>query len=284
MSEIKPGIYEGVPFSEYLSWPCFHKSMVAPTLRSTEHLQQHIEEEKSRSKVMDFGSLVDAMLLEPDTFATDFVLTPETYINSKKQEAAWTLKSSTCRKWVEDVHAEGKTPYNKEDLDKADTIIQNIRGHKTAGDWLSGGRSQVAIVWEDPETGILCKARMDYLKQDRIVDLKTTFDASKRTFARTLNNQLYHVQAAMYSGGWTVLNKGEVLPFGFVAAESEAPHCVATYETGEDTLLTGTNLFRAAIRRYKDFKEMGATGYSQFPEIIDVPVYAMVLEEDFIDA
>jgi len=247
MINIKPGIYPDATFEEYIEWNCFHKSMVSPALRSTAHLHHYIESEKKSSKLMDFGSLVDCLILEPDIFEKDFKIIPETYINTKDKEMPWTLKSNFCRDWMEDVRIHGETPYTSEDHDKALLIKKSCQNHKTAGEWLKDSQNQVAIVWEDPETGILCKGRIDMLKENGIYDLKTTSNASPFEFRRVFNNLLYHVQASMYSEGLAAVNGGELLPFGLIVAEADAPFCVATYIVGPESLLTGDNLFKRAI-------------------------------------
>jgi len=283
MTNIKPGIYPDTTFEEYIEWNAFHKSMVGPALRSTAHLHHYIESEKKATKLMDFGSLVDCLILEPKIFEKDFRMIPETYINSKDKEMPWTLKSNFCRDWMEDVRSAGETPYKSEDRDKALLIMRSCNNHKTASEWLDGAQKQVAIVWEDPETEILCKGRIDMLAEKGIYDLKTTSNASPFEFRRVFNNLLYHVQASMYSEGLATLNEGNLLPFGLIVAEADAPFCVATYIVGPESLVTGDNLFKRAIRKYKDYLELGPTGYSNFAEEINIPNWALLLEGETAD-
>lgn len=280
MTNIKPGIYPDATFEEYIEWNAFHKSMVSPALRSTAHLHHYIESEKKSSKAMDFGSLVDCLILEPKIFENDFVMIPETYINSKDKEMPWTLKSNSCRDWMEETKNSGQTPYTREDYEKALLIAACCFDHKTANEWWKNSQKQVAIVWEDPDTGILCKGRIDILKENGIYDLKTTSNASPFEFRRVFNNLLYHVQASMYSEGLATINGGELLPFGLIVAEADAPFCVATYIVGPESLVTGDNLFKRAIRKYKDYLELGPTGYSNFAEEINIPNWALLLEEE----
>lgn len=284
MGIIKPGVYEKVSFEDYLSWPCFHKSMVASALRSTKHLEHYIESEKKASKVMDFGSLVDCMLLEPDIFSTHFTERPETYPDSKTGvQRKWNNNAGFCKEWNENARVQNLTIYSKDDYDKALKMVKNCSEHRTASEWLKDAKTQVAIVWEDPDTGILCKARIDILKKDRMVDLKTTSNASCYEFNRTINSMLYHVQAAIYTEGWSVLHDGELLKWNFIVIESDAPHCVATYELNSESILIGNHLFKKAIRKYKDYLASGPTGYSDFVEEIEIPQWAMNLVEENID-
>jgi len=275
MIEPKPGIYEGVSFEDYLAVKAFHKSMVAPALRSTHHLHHYINTEQPSSKFMDFGSLLDCLLLEPEIFSTQFVGIPKMGEDSKGNPKPWSNQLKYCKAWTQEQRYLGLTPYSAADYDKAATIIKNIKEHKTAGPWMEGGKDQVAIVWEDKETSLLCKGRIDKLHPYSVVDLKSTGNASPFEFSRTINNFLYHVQGAMYSGGLSQLNGGEYLPFNLVVAESEAPHCVATYKIGAESIVTGENIFHRAIHKYKDYLEMGPTGYSQFAEEIEIPEWAV---------
>lgn len=282
-TQITPGIYHDVSFETYLSWDCFHKSMVASALRSTLHLEHFINSEFEPSKVMDFGSLVDCLLLEPKIFDNKFREKPETYINNKDEEKPFNANSNWCKAWIQEAKDDGVTSYKKEDYSKALDIIESVNSHKTASQWINAPEQQVAVVWLDEETGIMCKARLDLLKSDMIVDVKTTANASSDPFARIMNSLLYHVQASMYQTGLSCNNGGEVLPFNLIVAETEAPFCVATYNVGEDSLHAGNILFRKAIRKYKDYLEIGPTGYSDFPDEIDVPRWALNVVEELTD-
>jgi len=281
MIEPKPGIYENVSFEDYLAVPAFHKSMVAPALRSTQHLHHYIKTEQKSTKFMDFGSLLDCLLLEPGIFSTQFIEIPEDAEDSKGNHKPWSNQLKYCKAWNKEQRDLGLTPYSSADYDKASTIIKNIHEHETAGPWMQGGKDQVAIVWEDKETGLLCKGRIDKLHPDYVVDLKSTVNASPSEFRRTMNNFLYHVQGAMYSGGLSQLNGGDYLPFNLVVAESDAPHCVATYIIGDESIVKGEELFKRAIHKYKDYLEMGPTGYSKLPQEIEIPQWAFYVEEDF---
>jgi len=195
MTQIEPGVYPNATFEEYINWPCFHKSMVGPALRSTAHLKHYIDSEKHSSKVMDFGSLVDCLILEAGIFGTKFIEIPAEGEDAKGNPKPWSNQLKFCKAWTAEQKEKGLTPYSVADYDKAIFMLKIIDYHKTAGAWLADGEKQVAIVWKDSETGILCKSRIDNLRDDRIIDLKTTGNASPSEFKRTCNNFLYHVQA-----------------------------------------------------------------------------------------
>lgn len=51
--------------------------------------------------------------------------------------------------------------------------VERLRMNPEIADLLTGGAAEVTILWTEPETGIKCKIRPDYLKLNQIVHLKT---------------------------------------------------------------------------------------------------------------
>lgn len=271
---MKPGIHKNLNFADYLKIDAFSASLVGPILRSVRHMEQYRLDGVSSDQVT-MGSLVDCLVLEPDKFADYFQMTPEYYENAKKEKKPWDLRSSTCRAMKAQIEATGRRIVTAADLDTANKIKENIYQHKTAREFLIDSESQVSLVWDDPETGVRCKGRIDIMCDGSICDLKTTYDASPSGFSRHMVKFNYHCQAALYVAGWAALNAGEMLLYNFVVVETNAPYCVATYSLGEDSLLAGEFVYRKALKKYQDYKDTGvALGYSEFLEPIDIPVWA----------
>jgi hypothetical protein len=93
------------------------------------------------------------------------------------------------------------------------------------------GDSEVTMVWDDPDTGLRCKARADHWnRRTRVMaDLKTTDDACERAFGRSVVSYGYDIAHAHYSEGAKAL--GEPLDdYLFVAQEKKAPYLAAVYK------------------------------------------------------
>jgi len=277
--KMTPGIYKNIPFETYLTWDCFHKSMVPYILRSSAHLQAYIDSEKNPSKFMKLGSLFDCILTEPDMFPILFVEQPELYPNAKDGMKPWSNNANFCKDWNAEQAAQGKTIFNRPDYEKALRMVNSLGEHDTASKWLEGAEHQVSIVWQDEETGIMCKGRIDALKPDITLDVKTTVNASPTEFKKTVNNFMYHVQDVMYSAGLKALT-GIDRPFGFVVVESVEPHCSAAYTLGAQSIEVGHSIFRRAINLYKTYLEKGAEGYSNEAQEIEIPQWAIYQEEE----
>lgn len=68
---------------------------------------------------------------------------------------------------------------------------------------LRGGKPEVSFFVRDPETGVMLKARMDYLKCNLIIDLKTFSNTRGKAANRAMYDALYYegyyIQAVFYS-------------------------------------------------------------------------------------
>jgi hypothetical protein len=66
----------------------------------------------------------------------------------------------------------------------------------------TGGVPEVTLVWRDPRQGVLCKARVDYLKLKMMVDLKSFANRDKRSIRNAILHAIasnrYALQPAIY--------------------------------------------------------------------------------------
>lgn len=276
----EPGVYENVPFEEYLKWDCFSKSMTDAALKSGKHLQKYLRDGISSSSI-SFGSLADTMILEPENFSKEFIIQPETYPDKNGVEKPWSNKSSVCRDYAATIKR-GREIVSPDQIEAVEAIKENIAASSVATHLLRG-KKQVSIVYVDPDTNVTCKVRFDVLNDDgddSLVDLKTTKDASFAAFRNSALNFNYHVQASMYQKAYELI-VGDLLPFYFVVAESVDPYCVATYCMREDSIAAGAELARRAQLIYRYCMEHGYEGYADEVVDLDIPMYAItrVLDE-----
>lgn len=77
-----------------------------------------------------------------------------------------------------------------------------IEQHPDAGPMLKGGYAEVSIFWYCPVTGAPCKARLDYLKLQAILDLKTFSNSQgmpvNKAIERAIGNFRYNIQHVFY--------------------------------------------------------------------------------------
>jgi len=278
----EPGIYEKVPDEEYRSWYALSYSMIKPLLRSPMHLKRYLELSNEQTTSMLLGSVVDCMLLEPEAFDSRYFVLPETYIDSKGSEKPFTLHSKTCRSMVGEAADRGLTSLTCALKRNADEIVAAVQTHRTVWPMISGSKKQVSIVWDDTETNVRMKGRIDALAMDRpmdeddaVIDVKTCRDASAQAFSRLMFAYNYHVQAAMYADA--VENITTIrLPFHNIAIETSPPYGIGIYTPRAETHATGRFVYRKAATIWQTHIE-GETwpGYSEFPEEIQIPQWAI---------
>jgi len=281
----EPGIYYGVPEEEYFSWDCFSKSMIPATLRSARHLRDYLAGQEP-SDPMKLGSLVDAMLLEPKALEKYGIL-QQTYVNDKGETKPWNANAKPCKAEMDALIENGLIPVKQKFIDSAEIIKLAVLQNDSAASIIKNSKKQVAMVWIDEDTGVLCKGRIDCLTLSVIGDIKTTRDASEKSFRKDLYNFGYHHQSAMYTDGYATLNKGSCLPFQIIAVENEKPFGSAVYEVGERTIQKGREEYKTALDVYvgylKDDPEL-SQGYPSGVSLIDAPEWALrVFDENKLE-
>lgn len=102
---------------------------------------------------------------------------------------------------------DGKTMLPASLIAKIEIAAAMIEKHPQLCKAFTGGMPETSIFWHDRETGVPCKARLDYWKPKAIVDLKS-FDNSiglpiRKAIARAIANYRYHIQSAFYLRGVT---------------------------------------------------------------------------------
>jgi exodeoxyribonuclease VIII len=140
-----------------------------------------------------------------------------------------------------------------EEWDQLMSMRDAVMAHPIARALLTGrpGKAEQSVYWVDQATGVLCRCRPDFWRDDNlIVDLKTTEDASPEGFAKSIANWSYDTQDAFYTDGILAATGKPLRAFVFLAVEKSArvvegqPLGVAVYQLDE----AGRELGRAKYR------------------------------------
>lgn len=148
----------------------------------------------------------------------------------------------------------GMTILRHEDAQLAEAMAAAIASNPFAKAALTNGAPEQTLAWQDRETGVVLRARPDFLpaKRQFIPDLKTAADASPDAFRRAMASFGYHQSAALYMDGIEAVFDQRPAAFFFIVVEKEAPHCVALYQIPEDDIQRGRMLNRKAIQTFAD--------------------------------
>lgn len=176
----------------------------------------------------------------------------------------------------DEAYARGAVPLLLHEFDTVQAMARALRAHPRAAEvFAEGGAAESSLFWVDQETGVRCRARLDWLS-DRIVDYKTTTDVSPAAISRTVDKFGYHLQADFYLSGAVELDVvAPDAPFLFVFQAKTPPYLVTVVELDETALRIGHERNRLARQIYRDCTESGVwPAYSDDIETISLPAYA----------
>jgi hypothetical protein len=239
------GIHLGVPEVEYHLDPAFSQSQAKTLLSSPAKYRWGLDNPPAPRDVFDFGHAVHAKVLG---VGLDFLTVG--YDD-------W--RSKAARDMRDEARAAGLVPMLAKDLAAADRMAEAVLANAGARAILeSEGDVEVSMWWDDADTGVECRGRIDKLAATPgglvNVDLKTTADASLRGFAKSAANFGYHIQAAAYEDGLRDITS-EDCPTVLIAVEKDPPHLVALYEFPSEEVGRGLDKWRdalAALVKYRD--------------------------------
>lgn len=119
---------------------------------------------------------------------------------SRIRQEAPTVKLFADVQTEYDLKTQGLIKLKPEVMNDVKRTVQAIKDHDL-GDTFTGGRAEVTILYTD-KFGIKCKCRIDYLRPDFTVDLKSFSNSQNRNIdvciANAVVNYGYHLQAFEY--------------------------------------------------------------------------------------
>lgn len=250
----EPGIYEGVPFSEYIRWPCLSVSTLKAFSVSPAQLvyEQTIEGREGRkvSDDMRLGSAVDRLVFEgKDAFEAGFIACPE---GMKRDERHEKYQAFLAR-------AGDREVMKPADFDRAKWIAASVMMHPLLRNGAMKGKTQVSMAWVDPETGLMCKSRPDMYdpSSDPIIwDLKVTTAAAAGEFERHAEAMRWHWQAYWYLTGCSVLTGFGHHMFRDIAVRSAPVHSAHIHEFSEDFIGLAEDQVRPLVRQYAELQSV----------------------------
>lgn len=255
----KPGIYPNVPFEEYIYWPAISNSRLNLAAKSMLHFK--MLKFREPTPALRLGQLVHCGILEPMAVIKRYVVQPNFENDADNKTGDGQQSNSKATKYykakVEEFRTvnAGKTVVSQDEYERLCGINEALFRSKRARQYLSEmEQTEVSITWNDAETGLPLKARLDGVGRLAIGDLKTTQDAM--AFSKSVANFGYHRQGAFYQTGWAALTGGELLPFRLIAVESVHPHGVRAAPLNEEAADIGRYEVQKLLRQVAEAKEL----------------------------
>lgn len=222
-----------------------NQSGLVKLVQSPAHYRAWTREPQKDTKALTFGRMFHKAILEPDKFKKEYI-------------SASGLGKLDLRKAVDKARLQefkdqnpDKTIITKEDYDTLLGMQEAVYSHPYIDNLLSDGQAEISYFWKERETGVLCKARFDYLnpRLDLLLDPKTTEDASD--FAKSAAQWNYHIQNAFYIDA--VRNFADIRTVMiFIVVEKPIPHGVRLIKLSPDDIETGREVYKRCLRRFAE--------------------------------
>jgi len=228
------GIVHDLDEAEYHRHPALSSTGARELLRSPKTFDWGRSHPRADTAAFDVGSAAHAKVLG--------VGAPLAIIPADILATNGAASTAAAKTFIENARAKGEIPIKKAVAAEVDAMAEAILAHPKARQLLElPGHSEASAFATDTTTGVPLRARFDRLPDDRsaIIDLKTTEDASRDGFTKSVGNFRYDVQEAHYSELLVILEQ-IVVPMVFIVVEKNAPHLVAVHTLSDEFREIGT--------------------------------------------
>lgn len=236
-------------------------------------------------KAFEFGSAAHKLVLGA---GPELVVVEGT---GKGGPDAW--QNAADKERVVEARQRGAIPLKPSEYAQVQAMAKALREHPIASALLTpeGGKPEQTLIWEDSETGIMCRSLVDWMPDrigNRLVlgDYKSAVSANPEDFRRSAHTYGYNMQNAWYLDGIRALGLDDNPDFVFVVQMKTAPYLVSLVRLDDAALRVGAERNQKARRVFAGCQQSGVwPGFTDF-EIAEVslPSYAIYQHDnDFHD-
>lgn len=273
----EPGVHHGVPEAEYHAAPGLSSTGARALLDSPARYRWQLDHPQQRetTEAQDLGTVTHTLALGAGALPA---VAPAEHVTDAGKLS--TKKASLA--WAEEQRTAGLIPISPANLAAAEAMAKALREHPTAGPLLARpGRAEVSLAARCPDTGVLCRGRVDWWPEplhdgarQQLVDLKTARSADPAAFARSVADYGYDIQDVWYEDlvMWLGAHGGRQPRFVFVTVEKTAPYFVSVSTLDAETLADARRAALAARQLLVACEVSGVwPGYPDEPVQLDMP-------------
>lgn len=272
---MEPGVYDGIPADDYHRDPDSISSTGLRQILPPGCPAAYRYGQSEHSEVLDFGRLAHRLVLGD---GDKFVIAPYD-----------AFRTNEAKEWKAEQEAAGMTVIAAIAHREAQDMAAAVQAHPWAGLLFTEGKPEQSLYWIDPETGVSCRARFDWLRDVQaerrllIPDYKTARSANPAQFAKSAASYGYAQQAAFYMDGAIALGLDRDPAFVFVVQEKVRPYLVTVIELHPDDIEHARELNRRALRIYADCLERDQwPGHAESVVTVELPPWHRYQTEEFL--
>lgn len=251
-TDLAPGLHLDIPDDDYRLLPGLSSTGIKNMLKSPAHYQWY-RTHRVEKAAYDVGHAAHAKILG---VGLGVIAYPDEHLTASGNVST---KAATIA-WAAEQRAQGLAPITPQQVSEVDAMAEAVARHPIAGKLIGSGTGhpEVSLIWDDPQTGIRCKGRIDWLRDEPVaVDLKTARTADPTRFGRTAADYGYAEQAIHYLNGLTATRGDDDARFYQVLVETDAPHFVSVVELDETFRMLAAERVRRAIDTYAECQASG---------------------------
>ena len=242
---ITPG--QTMKFADYRAAPGCNFSTLKHMATSPKHYRHALENPTGSTPAMILGRATHTAVFEPQRFQLEY--------------AVWSdsRRTNAYKEFAEECAAQGREVLKDDEYATVLAIRDSVRSTPPVAELLEKGRPEISLFWRNPQTGIECKGRLDWIAgKTAILDLKTTTCIDEGWFSQQAWKMKYFHQAVMYREGFAVSSgRGIVLPFGIVAVEKKPPYACRLFWLEEESLERAHEEYLSWLEKVRDCTETG---------------------------
>jgi hypothetical protein len=230
---------------------------------------QDADELDKETKALRMGKAIHTYVLEPEKFKENYVYIDfeERPVKENKTGGVADYRTKANREWRDlQVHHHvnmGRAVLNsKDEFDEICSMGTSIVTNKASASLLKECLNEQFIEWTDPDTGVKCKAIVDFANVKKRIygDLKSMEDASPATFSGFLAKWSTYVQLAYYGDGLAAVHGVEFNTAFVVAIEKKPPFVCQPYYIDERAIEAGRVVYKSLLAMHKKCVESGVFG------------------------
>jgi len=274
-----PGLHLNVPFEDYQSWDAVNFSTLKNIRGTASKCKYAMDNPKEMTDAMKNGQTLHVATLEPGRFDGMFHICPPANGTTKegKEILAYNTQLASDAKKIMIRQRFAADESKLEALEAYKGMAASIHRSKAARMFLKAqGQNEVSMLWNDAETGLMCKGRIDRLCEslNYVVEIKSTRDADDWSFGKDVASMGYHAQAACYLNGLRNIT-GKSFYHVIIAVESVAPFDLKVHMLDDAAIQIGLLKYREWLTRFAECKKTNQwPGYPDVLNKLELPKYA----------
>ncbi len=260
---------------QYNAIPAVNFSLLKKYMQSPAHFYQEFtfgqdsDDAETESKALRMGKAIHAYVLEPEKFKENYVFIDfeERPVKVSKSGGPADYRTKANKEWRENLIGHyrtfGKSVLNsKDEFDEISAMGKSVKDNKAASILLNGCVNEEIIEWVDADTGVRCKAIVDFNKPSKALhgDLKSMEDASPEAFGKYLAKWHTHVQLAYYADGLAAIHKCSFETAFVIAIEKKAPYVCQPYFIDDSDMQLGRSIYKSLLVMHKSCTENAKWG------------------------